>query len=153
MAQMSIDGEKLRGLLLRAGVKPSKASTDIGFTTNYWGKAIRTGVCSEIAAKALQAFYGIDPADYRAAEEQPALPFSAIQTELEPGPAPALHEVEAAVKASDADGLREVVREAILDAARQIAADEEIMNTLNRCFYRAVVGGIKSANRKNEGGC
>ena len=149
MAQLQIDGEKLRQRLLDVGVKPSAASTEIGFSANYWGKAMKSGVCSEIAANALQMRYGINPDDYTVKDEEP--PVSPAQQTCEQTtmlPAPDGGETGTFSLAA----LRGVICEAICDAAVQIAADKGLQDALNRVIYGAVFGAGINLERV-RGGC
>ena len=72
MAQILIDGERFRRCLFEAGVKPSRAAKEIGFSQAYFAQAIQRGSMSDVAANALMATYGISPDAYRAEEEEPA---------------------------------------------------------------------------------
>lgn len=139
MAQITIDGEKLRKRLLDIGVKPSQASVKIGFTANYWGKAMKSGVCSEVAALGLLREYGIDRRDYEAEEEKPV---AMAQPEQ-----PAAEQTALELPARDAQDLRAIVCEGVLDALAQIAANDDMQQALNRVIYCAVKGAIINANR------
>ena len=143
MAQIAIDGEKLRQALFEKGVKPSKASTEIGFTENYWGKAMRRGCCSEIAAKALFAAYGIRLDEYAAQDDV----MEAAPEEVKPEPTPC--QTELTLDATEPANLREVIREAVLDAVVQIMADKGLGDALGRIIYGAVNGAITNASRVN----
>ena len=142
MGQITIDGEKLRTLLLDKGIKPSAASKAIGFAANYWGKAMKTGACSEVAAKALFMRLGIRQEDYQIEDEIPFMPDFPKQTEME---IPTVIEVQKA--GLTAEDVRAAVREGVLDAAVQIAASEDITQALNKLIYNAVHGALINARR------
>lgn len=132
MAQIAINGERLRKLMLEKGVKPSVASTQAGFAHNYWHNAMRKGECSEIAANMLFMQFGINLMDYRV-DDAPALPFADPEpTQTEPAP-------QAAVD------IRREVREAILDAVFQIINSDTVTDAMNRVIYNAVKGAIVRA--------
>ena len=139
MAQITINGEKLQKRLLDIGVKPSQASVKIGFTANYWGKAIKNGVCSEVAALGLLREYGIDRRDYEADEEKPVATARPEQMALE-------------LPTRDVHDLRAIVCEGVLDALTQIAANDDMQQVLNRVIYCAVKGAIINADRFTRGG-
>lgn len=148
MAQLQIDGERLRQRLLDVGVKPSTASTEIGFAANYWGKAMKTGMCSEIAANALQMRYGINPEDYTVKDDEPAF-FNAQQTCEQTTMMPDTQ--SGAAVTINLDALRSIICEAICDAAVQIAADKGLQDALNHTIYGAAYGAMVNANRMRGG--
>lgn len=130
MAQISINGERLRKLMLEKGVKPSVASTQAGFAHNYWHNAMRKGECSEIAANMLFMQFGINLMDYRV-DDAPALPFADPEpTQTEP---------------AQAVDIRREVREGILDAVFQIINSDTVTDAMNRVIYNAVKGAIVRA--------
>lgn len=132
MAQIAINGERLRGIMLEKGVKPSVASTQAGFAHNYWRNAMRKGECSEIAANMLFMQFGINLMDYRVDDApEPALPFPE-STQMEPEPAQAVD-------------IRREVREGILDAVYQIINSDTVTDAMNRVIYNAVKGAIVRA--------
>lgn len=161
MAQVAINGEMLRSKLLEVGVKPSRASREIGMSVNYLGYAIKTGTCSIAVSRALQANYGIAPNDYVIEEDDmpdtmtdpaPAKPQKQAEEAAKPG---AWRQPRTTDKASALDSfaalLREAVREGVLDAAVQIAANEDLCGALNRIIYNAVKGAIINADRMIKG--
>lgn len=134
MAQIAINGERLRELMLEKGVKPSVASTQAGFAHNYWHNAMRKGECSEIAANMLFMQFGINLMDYRVDNApEPALPFADPEpTQTDPEPAQAVD-------------IRREVREGILDAVHQIINSDTVTDAMNRVIYNAVKGAIVRA--------
>ena len=146
MGQITIDGEKLRALLLDKGIKPSEASKAIGFASNYWSKAMSNRTCSEVAAKALFMRLGIRQEDYQIDDEIPFMPDFPKQTEME---IPTVIDVQKA--GLTAEDVRAAVREGVLDAAVQIAASEDITRALNKLIYNAVHGAIINAARLIKG--
>lgn len=135
MAQIAINGERLRKLMLEKEVKPSVASTQAGFAHNYWHNAMRKGECSEIAANMLFMQFGINLMDYRVDDApEPALPFAEPEpTQAEPEPAQAVD-------------IRREVREAILDAVYQIINSDTVTYAMDRVIYNAVKGAIVRAS-------
>lgn len=139
MAQIAINGERLRGIMLEKGVKPSVASTQAGFAHNYWHNAMRKGECSEIAANMLFMQFGINLMDYRV-DDAPAIPFAdpePEQTQTEP---------------AQAVDIRREVREAILDAVFQIINSDTVTDAMNRVIYNAVKGAIVRAREVTQNG-
>lgn len=149
MAQIAINGERLRGIMLEKGVKPSVASTQAGFAHNYWHSAMRKGECSEIAANMLFMQFGINLMDYRADTEEipfdePIEPTEPEQTQTEPEPKTAEQTAPVNIRAE--------VREAILDAVFQIINLDTVTDAMNRVIYNAVKGAIVRAREGYSNG-
>ena len=70
MGQIAIDGAKLAKLIEDRGLTKAEASRAVGFTDNYFCKAIKKNELSQVAATALGTRYGIKLDDYIATSAQ-----------------------------------------------------------------------------------
>ena len=70
MGQIGIDGAKLAKLIEDKGLTKAQASRGLGYTDNYFCKAIRKNELSAVAATALATRYGIKLDDYIAGNAQ-----------------------------------------------------------------------------------
>lgn len=70
MGQIAIDGSKLAKLIEAQGLTKAQASRAVGFTDNYFCKAIKMNELSQVAATALGTRFGIRLDDYIATSAQ-----------------------------------------------------------------------------------
>lgn len=70
MGQIAIDGAKLAKLIEDKGLTKAEASRGVGYTDNYFCKAIRKNELSAVAATSLATRYGIELDDYIAGNAQ-----------------------------------------------------------------------------------
>lgn len=59
-----IDGERLRRQLERRAIKPSAASTEMGFSDHYLSQVMYRGAISPQGVTLLENLYNIKPGDY-----------------------------------------------------------------------------------------
>lgn len=135
---IEIDGDKLRAALRSAGTSATDAARQIGFSINYINMACRGGAISREAADAIYATFGIRSDEYATLPEEP----EGQEQDTEKAPEQARRERTAGVAV-----LREIIREAILDAAVQLLADEDWTNALQHVIYRGAMGAQLSADR------
>lgn len=149
MAQIEINGGKLRELMFEKGVKPSTASTQAGFASNYWKNAMTRGACSETAANLLFMQFGINLIDYRADAEPDTIPFDEPTAPEEPEERTAA-EPEPVI-AETVVSMRDEIREGVLDAIYQLLGNSETADIINKIIYNAVKGAIINADRIIKG--
>lgn len=130
MQTISIDGMKLKALILSKADGMAEASRVCGFGEGYFSGCASKGKIAKYGAQALEREYGIKPEEYARAAKKAEI----SQTEIMPEASDAW---EADVKLNRAE-LRAIVMMGIVDAMLHLISTGK--------FQAAIVDAIRKAN-------
>lgn len=151
---ITIDGKKLRRLMLDKKINMSKASRDCGMTDSYISNSCSYNYISKAVAQLLEIKYGVMLDDYRYVEPEPE-PEKPAEQPVEVAPVAAIPQsgmteddwnriagMIAAV-AVDYDKIEKAVAEGMIEAAHVMVTTEPVTRQIQQTLYAAIHGALK----------
>ena len=151
---ITIDGVKLKRLMLDKKINMSKASRDCGMTDSYISNSCSYNYINMAVAQLLEIKYGVMLDDYRYVEPEQE-PEKPAEQPVEAAPVVAIPQsgmteddwnriagMIAAV-AVDYDKIEKAVAEGVIEATHVMATTEPVTRQIQQTLYAAIHGALK----------
>lgn len=157
---ITIDGKKLKRLMLEKKINMSKASRDCGMTDSYISNSCSYNYISKAVAQLLEIKYGVTLDDYRYVEPEPE-PEKPAEPPVEAAPVAAIpqsgmsedewNRIAGMITATavDYDKIEKAVAEGVVKAAHTLMTIEPVTRQIQQMLYAAIKGALaKIANER-----
>ena len=148
---ITIDGKKLKRLMLDKKINMSKASRDCGMTDSYISNSCSYNYISKAVAQLLEIKYGVMLDDYKYVEPEPVKP---AEPPVEAAPVAAIpqsgmteddwNRIAGMINATaiDYEMLTKVIISAVVEATSMILAAEPSTRKIQQMLYAAIKGAL-----------
>ena len=149
---ITIDGVKLRRLMLDKKINMSKASRDCGMTDSYISNSCSYNYISKAVAQLLEIKYGVMLDDYKYVEPEPVKP---AEPPVEAAPVAEIpksgmtvddwNRIAAmiAAVAVDYDKIEKAVAEGFIEGTHVLVTTEPVTRQIQQTLYAAIHGALK----------
>lgn len=157
---ITIDGKKLKRLMLEKKINMSKASRECGMTDSYISNSCSYNYINMAVAQLLEIKYGVMLDDYRYVEPEPE-PEKPAEQPVEVAPVAAIpqsgmteddwNRIAGMINATavDYEQLTKVIISAVVEATSMILAAEPSTRKIQTMLYAAIKGALaKIANER-----
>lgn len=157
---ITIDGKKLKRLMLEKKINMSKASRDCGMTDSYISNSCSYNYINMAVAQLLEIKYSVMLDDYRYVEPEPE-PEKPAEQPVEVAPVAAIpqsgmteddwNRIAGMITATavDYDKIEKAVAEGVVEAAHTLMTIEPVTRQIQQMLYAAIKGALaKIANER-----
>lgn len=159
---ITIDGKKLKRLMMDKKINMSKASRDCGMTESYISNSCSYNYINRAMAQLLEIKYGVMLDDYKYVEPEPVPePEKPVEQPVEAAPVVAVSQsgmteddwnrIAGMITATavDYDKIEKAVAEGVVEAAHTLMTIEPVTRQIQQMLYAAIKGALaKIANER-----